>query len=239
MRSVGSSREMVNLRALCGGKASSSPSTRSPTEARVGSREVPVDIEAGRPRKRTKTSATKAFKAAATQAAGAVAVPAGRVGRSLRRGEAGTSREAAGKAPREPSIRDLCHLSAGGEDEPYQTRVMGDLPQGQAFDPLVGCWEGFTRGSRVWADGDSVAWFVRGGLHPDIARDLYTLPSKTLLGKSAKSLLWGNHYAAALMDRVRDAGRVIGILSDRNAELRKQIEEVHAGAAPEAVAVAE
>ncbi|THU69602.1 hypothetical protein C4D60_Mb08t16130 [Musa balbisiana] len=41
------------------------------------------------------------------------------------------------------------------------------------------------------------------------------------------------------MDRVRDAGWALEILSDCNAELHRQIEEVRAGAAPEAIAVAE
>ncbi|THU60647.1 hypothetical protein C4D60_Mb07t15000 [Musa balbisiana] len=71
-----------------------------------------------------------------------------------------------------------------------------------------------------------------------MAQDLYTLPSEVLLGKSAKSLLWGQHYAMALMDRVRDAGWALRILSYHNAELRRQIEEVHARAAPEAIAAA-
>ena len=43
----------------------------------------------------------------------------------------------------------------------------------------------------------------------------------------------------ALMDHVRDAGRVTGSLSDRNVELRRQIEEVGTGVAPEGVAAAE
>uniref|UniRef100_A0A804I625 Uncharacterized protein n=1 Tax=Musa acuminata subsp. malaccensis TaxID=214687 RepID=A0A804I625_MUSAM len=43
----------------------------------------------------------------------------------------------------------------------------------------------------------------------------------------------------ALADSVRDAGHALGILCDRNAEQRKQLEEVRAGAAPEAVAAAE
>ena len=42
-----------------------------------------------------------------------------------------------------------------------------------------------------------------------------------------------------LMDHVRDVGRVIDILSDCNANLQKQVEEVRAGAAPEAVVAAE
>ncbi|CAL9158550.1 unnamed protein product [Musa hybrid cultivar] len=49
----------------------------------------------------------------------------------------------------------------------------------------------------------------------------------------------GLHYATALMDRVRDTGRVIGGLISRNAELHRQVEEVRAGAGPEAVAAVE
>ncbi|THU56153.1 hypothetical protein C4D60_Mb11t14250 [Musa balbisiana] len=212
----------------------------SPSEEGEGSFD-----EAGHPRKKVRVLLNKASGLDAAQPAGAVVVLADRAGGSLGGGEASTS----GEAPRQPSIRELCRLSTGGEDEPYQTRVMGDLPRGEASDPLVARWEGLTRGSRVWADGDSAAGFVRGGLHPDIARDLYTLPSEVLLSRSAKSLLWvsvippvclhGNHYAVALMDHVRDAGRVVAILGGRNADLRRQLDEVRTRGAPEAVATAE
>ncbi|XP_064994331.1 uncharacterized protein LOC135630935 [Musa acuminata AAA Group] len=72
-----------------------------------------------------------------------------------------------------------------------------------------------------------------------MARDLYVLPSEVLLNKSAQSLTWGLHYATALMDKVRDAGRVIGGLVNRNVELHRQVEEVRAGAGPEAVTFVE
>ena len=51
-------------------------------------------------------------------------------------------------------------------------------------------WAGLTHGTRVWADGEAAIAFIRGGLHPDMARELYTMPSDVLLGKSVKSLLW-------------------------------------------------
>ncbi|THU57027.1 hypothetical protein C4D60_Mb11t23440 [Musa balbisiana] len=57
-----------------------------------------------------------------------------------------------------------------------------------------------------------------------MAHELYTSSSEVLLGKSAKSLLWGQYYAMALMDNVRDAGRV---------------EEIRVRAALEAVVTAE
>uniref|UniRef100_A0A804IR71 Uncharacterized protein n=1 Tax=Musa acuminata subsp. malaccensis TaxID=214687 RepID=A0A804IR71_MUSAM len=197
---------MVVLRDLRGGKTSTAPSACLPTEVRAGSREAPMDVEAGHPRKKAKTSSVKASGELAAQPARAVVVSAGRARKSLGRGEVVPSRDVAGKAPREPSIRELCRLQARGEDELYQARAMGDLSPGEPSDLLTARWEGLSRGNRVWANGDSAAGFVRGGLHPDIARDLYTLPSEVLLVRSAKSLLWGTHYAAALMDHVHDAG---------------------------------
>ena len=66
--------------------------------------------------------------------------------------------------------------------------LVGEIPTGEASDPLVARWGGLSRGDKVWAGGESFAAFLRGALHPDMARDLYTLPSEALLGKSAKSL---------------------------------------------------
>ncbi|THU54594.1 hypothetical protein C4D60_Mb10t26760 [Musa balbisiana] len=215
-------REMVVLQALRGGKVSSASSARSLPAVGTGSREAPVDVEADRPRKRARGLGSKGPEGAAAEAAEAASAPIDRAVGSQREGEAGPSEGATTEAPRQPTIRELCRLPTGGEDEPYLARAVGAIPRGEAADPLVGRWEGLTRGSRVWADGECAAGFIRGGLHPDIARDLY-----------------GHHYAAALMDRVRDTGRVITALGARNAELRRQVDEVRAGAGPEAVAAVE
>ncbi|THU71045.1 hypothetical protein C4D60_Mb08t31390 [Musa balbisiana] len=182
--------EMVNLATVCGGQASSVASPRPSAELRVDSREAPVELEAGQPRKKVKTCVQKKSDASAAQPEGGVIVRVGDRRRDLGWGEASPSREGVAKAPREPSIRDLCRIPAGAQGEPYQARAMGELPEGQPSDPLVARWAGLTRGDRVWADGDLAASFIRGGLHPEVARDLYTLPSEVLLGKSAKSLLW-------------------------------------------------
>ncbi|THU44294.1 hypothetical protein C4D60_Mb02t05900 [Musa balbisiana] len=231
--------KMVVLQALRGGKVSSASSARSSPAAGTDSREAPMDIEADHPRKRARGLGSKDPEGVAAEAAEAASAPTDCAAESQREGEVGPSEGATAEAPRQPTIRELCRLPVGGEEEPYLARAVGAIPRGEAADPLVGRWEGLTRGSRVWADRECAAGFIRGGLHPDIARDLYVLPSETLLSKSAKSLLWGHHYAAALMDRVRDAGRVITALGANNAELRRQVNEVHAGAGPEAIAAAE
>ncbi|THU69220.1 hypothetical protein C4D60_Mb08t12120 [Musa balbisiana] len=227
-------REMVNLAAVRGGRVSSVTAPRPSAEPRVGTREAPVELEAGRPRKKVKTCVQKKSDASTTQPGGGVSAHVSRNRRwGLDQGVVGPSREVVGKAPREPSIRDLCRLPAGALGEPYQTRAVGELPEGQPSDPLLARWADPTREDWVWADGEAAASFARGGLHPDMARELYIMPSDVLLGKAAKSLLWGHHYATTLMDRVCDIGRALGVLIDRNAELRKQIKEVCAGEGPE------
>ncbi|THU52136.1 hypothetical protein C4D60_Mb10t00820 [Musa balbisiana] len=196
-------QEMVNLRSVRGGWASSVSSVHPQTEPRVGSRDAPVDVEVDWPRKKAKTCVAKGSDAAAVPSGGAATEPAGRARRILGRGEVGPNREVVGKAPREPSFRELCRLSSGLKDEPYQARAMADLPQGETSDPLGGP---DPRGAGVGQRG------LRG---------------------------LGHHYAMALMDRVRDAGRVVDSLCNRNAELHKPIEEIRASAAPEAVVVVE
>ena len=164
-----------------------------------------MDVEAGQPRKKARVlssdgpevvpasaegAVVPAVKAAAAPTVEAAVAPADHAAGSLEEGEAGPSGHAVVEAPHQPSIRELLRLPLGREDEPYLAREVGALSRGAATNPLVGRWDGLTRGSRVWADGDCAARFVRGGLHPDIARDLYTLSSEALLSKSAKSLLW-------------------------------------------------
>ena len=87
------------------------------------------------------------------------------------------------------SVRDLCRLPTR-DGEPYLTRLVSELLPGELSDPLVPRWEGLSRGSKIWAGGDPSAAFLRGALHPDMARDLYVLPSEALLNKSAQSLTW-------------------------------------------------
>ncbi|THU69603.1 hypothetical protein C4D60_Mb08t16140 [Musa balbisiana] len=75
---------------------------------------MPVELEAGWPQKKAKTGVKKKPDTPAAQPGGTITVPTGRDWRrSLGRGEVGLSREEAGKAPREPSIRELCCLPAG------------------------------------------------------------------------------------------------------------------------------
>lgn len=67
---------------------------------------------------------------------------------------------------------------------------MGELPNGETTDPLEARWSGLTLGRRVWTNDTASMAYVRGTLIPDIARQVYSSPSKVLIKKAAKSLVW-------------------------------------------------
>ncbi|CAL9100834.1 unnamed protein product [Musa acuminata var. zebrina] len=179
-------REMVNLMLVRGGRSSSTSSPSCPVDPCVGTREAPMVLEGGCPRKKAKRAALKKPTPPVTRPREVADESGSRDRRpGSNRGEAGPSNAWTGKAPREPSIRDLCRLPTTAHGESYQARVMGGLPDGRPSDPLEARWTGLTRGTRVWADGEVATVFVRGGLHPDMAWELYNMPSDVLLGKSA------------------------------------------------------
>ncbi|XP_064969659.1 uncharacterized protein LOC135615293 [Musa acuminata AAA Group] len=234
----------MKLLSLRGGRSSSvsspRPSAASPprpsADPMPGSADAPLEIPEGRPSKKAKIAGPGRAEAgvASSRTKGAK-----RTVRDEGPSRAdGPSQGATGKRSSLPTVGDLCGLRTGA-DKPLWSLVMGELPPGEASDPLVARWKGLSRGDKVWAGGDPSAAFLRGVLHPDLARDLYTLPSEAMLSKAGRFLTLGLHYSTALMDRVRDAGQVIWNLSECNSELCHQLEEVRAGSGPEAVAAAE
>ncbi|THU51783.1 hypothetical protein C4D60_Mb06t34670 [Musa balbisiana] len=176
----------MRLLSLRGGRSSSASSPRPPADPLPGSEDAPLEVLEGRPSKKAKAAIPGKAKVGPTKPKVAVEKRVGREEGSSR-DVGGPSRGATGKRSRPPAMNDLCGIRAG-DDEPLWSLVMGELPSGEATDPLVARWEGLSRGDKVWAGGDPSASFLRGVLHPDMARDLYTLPSEALLSKSAKSL---------------------------------------------------
>ncbi|XP_065048809.1 probable CCR4-associated factor 1 homolog 11 [Musa acuminata AAA Group] len=122
---------MVNLRSLLGGQAPPTPPSATPADPLPGSEGAPLEVEAERPRKKAKAAAPMGTEAGPY------------------RGEAGSSQQVAGKGPRPPSVRDLCRLTTRDE-EPFLARVVGEIPTGEAGDPMVACWGGRSGELRKW-----------------------------------------------------------------------------------------
>ncbi|THU62254.1 hypothetical protein C4D60_Mb01t03200 [Musa balbisiana] len=173
-------REMVNP----------SASPRHPTKPRVGSKEALVNLRMVVLERRLRPSSRRSQirrqlgqERSLLNRARAIGDGAS-VGARPARATRGLGRRP-GNLPSATCVASL----RGVQDEPYQTRVMSELSEGQPSNLLVARWAGLTCGAR------------------------------------------GHHYTMALMDRVRDTGRALGILSNRNAKLHRLIEEVRAGAA--------
>ncbi|RZR75564.1 hypothetical protein BHM03_00062141 [Ensete ventricosum] len=106
--------------------------------------------------------------------------------------------------------------------------------------------------------------FERGLLHAQLARELYTLPSKVLLARAAKEMVLVNsrplsrhrkfsfdrvlinccsvqsqHFQMLLFDRVHDAGRLITFMDYRISHLQQELDALKSGGGLKAVAKAE
>ncbi|RWW35668.1 hypothetical protein BHE74_00059375 [Ensete ventricosum] len=76
-------------------------------------------------------------------------------------------------------------------------------------------------------------------LHPQLAWELYTLPSEVLLARAAKEMVLSQHFQMALFDRVHDAGRLITFMDYRIKQLQEELDALKSDGGPEAVAKAE
>ncbi|RRT40175.1 hypothetical protein B296_00035154 [Ensete ventricosum] len=123
---------------------------------------------------------------------------------------------------------------------------------------------GLKNSTKVWNDSSAVEEFERGLLHPQLARELYTLPSKVLLARAAKEMVLvssrplyrhrkfsfdrvlinccsvqSQHFQMALFDRVHDVGRFITFMDYRISQLQQELDALKSGGGPEAVAKGE
>ncbi|THU54597.1 hypothetical protein C4D60_Mb10t26790 [Musa balbisiana] len=203
--------------------------------------------EAGRPKKIAKTGTRKVYKSSvarkgATPGLSEVGVAPQGDGQTSARGK-GVASSSGNDPSRKPSthpksMRDLCRVRPRAAGEPFQALSKVDLPMGEPGAPYASRWATLKADSRIWADGSAAQEFSRGALHPVLAKELYCSSSVVLMDRAARSLVWGQHYTMALIDRVYDVGRVIERLLDANSNLCQEVEELKNRPDPEAIAAA-
>ncbi|RZS28270.1 hypothetical protein BHM03_00061843, partial [Ensete ventricosum] len=104
---------------------------------------------------------------------------------------------------------------------------MSDLGHQDPEKELKARWTGLKNSTKVWNNSSAAEEFGRGLLHPQLARELYTLPSE------------GQHFQMALVDRVHDAGRLITFMDYRVKQLQEELDALKSRGGPKAVAEAE
>ncbi|RRT36388.1 hypothetical protein B296_00049386 [Ensete ventricosum] len=87
------------------------------------------------------------------------------------------------------SMKDLFKTKVHKGDARYYTLQMSDLGYQDPDKEMKAKWRGLKNLTKVWNDSSAAEEFERGLLHPQLARELYTLPSEVLLARAAKEMV--------------------------------------------------
>ena len=98
------------------------------------------------------------------------------------------------------SILELCCIHSWADGEQYQSSSMADLLAGELGAPYAARWSTLRADNRVWSDEPTTQEFIRGVLHPVIAKDLYGSRFEELAEQVAKSLVWVSGGFLSLLD---------------------------------------
>ncbi|RRT41844.1 hypothetical protein B296_00046381 [Ensete ventricosum] len=116
------------------------------------------------------------------------------------------------------SMKDLCVTKVRKDDAGYYALYMSDLAHQDLDKEMQARWGKLKNSTNVWNDPSVMEEFERGLLHPQLARELYTLPSELLLARATKEMV-----LMALFDRVYDVGRLITFMDYRITSLQQEI----------------
>ncbi|RWW37137.1 hypothetical protein BHE74_00057787, partial [Ensete ventricosum] len=91
--------------------------------------------------------------------------------------------EEAGASPvhrRPRSMKDIFKTKIEKDDAGYYTLLMSDLGYQDPEKEMKARWKGLKNSTKVWNNSSAAEEFERGLLHPQLARELYTLPSEAV-----------------------------------------------------------
>ncbi|RZR72450.1 hypothetical protein BHM03_00013595 [Ensete ventricosum] len=162
------------------------------------------------------------------------------------------------------SMKDLFKTKVHKDNAGYYTIQMSDLGHQDPDKEMKARYRGLNNSTKVWNDSSAAEEFERGLLHPQLARELYTLPFEVLLARAAKEMVLvssrplsryrkfsfcralinycsvhNQHFQIALFDRVHDAGRLITFMDYQISQLKQELDTLKSGGGQEAVAKAE
>ncbi|RZS18957.1 hypothetical protein BHM03_00051290, partial [Ensete ventricosum] len=106
--------------------------------------------------------------------------------------------EATESPDRAPTLRDLCEVDDRAGKDRYFVAQISELPRLVAEGPLKPRWPNLTNSTRVWTERPIAAEYVRGALHPSLAKQLYESPFEELMDQAAKSAVWASAGSEAM-----------------------------------------
>ncbi|RZS12426.1 hypothetical protein BHM03_00043868 [Ensete ventricosum] len=146
-----------------------------------------------------------------------------------RLGEGESRSRSKGKEPAAPPEEPEVPVDAA-----YYALLMSDLGHQDPEKELKARWKGLKNSTKVWNNSSAAEEYERGLLHPQLARELYTLPSEVLMARAAKEMV-----LMTLFDRVHDAGRLITFMDYWVKQLQEELDALKSRGGPEAVVEAE
>ncbi|RWW69395.1 hypothetical protein BHE74_00023004 [Ensete ventricosum] len=87
------------------------------------------------------------------------------------------------------SMKDLFKTKVHKDDAGYYTLQMSDLGHQDPDKEMKARWRGLKNSTKVWNDSSAAEEFERGLLHPQLARELYMLPSEVFLARAVKEMV--------------------------------------------------
>ncbi|RZR89209.1 hypothetical protein BHM03_00016885, partial [Ensete ventricosum] len=141
--------------------------------------------------------------------------------------EAPAGSEEGGASPgheRPRSMKDLFRIKVHKGDAGYYALLMSDLGHQDPEKEMKAIWKGLKNSTKVWNNSSAAEEFERGLLHPQLARELYILPSEVLMARAAKEMV---------------LGRLITFMDYRIKQLQEELDALKSKGGLEAVAEAE
>ncbi|RRT62922.1 hypothetical protein B296_00025408 [Ensete ventricosum] len=159
-----------------------------------------------------------------------------------------------GEAPeRGYTMRELCKVEDRAGADRYFTSIITRLKCIEGEDPLVPRWSTISESSPFLTEGPLSGEYLRGALHPTLAKQVYECSSEELMNRAGKLAVWVRTYArppfssplifssitfvclhglrsSALIDWVHDAGRLVRSQHEKILALRAVNKELKAGA---------
>ncbi|RWW44453.1 hypothetical protein BHE74_00049795 [Ensete ventricosum] len=122
-------------------------------------------------------------------------------------------------------MKDLCGMQVRKDDEGYYVLQMVDRALRDPSAGMQARWSNLSYLTKVWDDPEAASKFGQGVLHPNLAKDLYTLPSEILMAQAEKQIVLVNHI-------VRDPEQLATVRQQadepqaNNANLRSGLDEL-------------
>ncbi|RRT33262.1 hypothetical protein B296_00047170 [Ensete ventricosum] len=114
---------------------------------------------------------------------------------------------------------------------------MSDLRQQDPEKEIKARWKGLKNSTKVWNNSSAAEEFERGLLHPQLAWELYTLPSEVLMARAAKEMFLVGFPTHALVGQL--SRRLITFMDYRVKQLQEELDALKSKGGPKANAEAE